>query len=135
MVWAPGQSGNPAGRKKGSRNHATRIAQELLDGEAEALARKVIEQALQGDVTCLRVCLERLVAPRRDSPIQVSLPRAKAASDLPGVLSRITQLVATGELTPSEGRELAGIVEAHRKAIEIAELEERIERLERRNDE
>ena len=33
----------------------------LLDGEARALTRKAIERALAGDVTALRLCLERIV--------------------------------------------------------------------------
>ena len=59
-----GQSGNPAGRPVGSRNAATELAQALLDGEADALIRKCVEMALDGDRTAMKLCLERLV-PRR----------------------------------------------------------------------
>jgi hypothetical protein len=52
-----GRSGNPDGRPKGSRNKTTVIAQALLEGEAEALVRKVVQLALEGDLTCLRICL------------------------------------------------------------------------------
>lgn len=55
-----GVSGNPAGRKAGTRNRATMAAEALLDGEAEALTRKAVELALQGDTVALRLCLERL---------------------------------------------------------------------------
>src|SRR5438477_6015095 len=41
-----GQSGNPAGRPRGSSNRATRAAEMLLDGEAAALTRKAVELAL-----------------------------------------------------------------------------------------
>ena len=41
-----GQSGNPAGRPIGARNAATQLAEALLDGEAEALTRKLVELAL-----------------------------------------------------------------------------------------
>ena len=34
-----GESGNPAGRRRGSRNRKTLIAELLLEGEADALAR------------------------------------------------------------------------------------------------
>jgi hypothetical protein len=37
-----------------------------LDGEAEALTRKAIERALEGDTTALRLCLDRLLPPRKD---------------------------------------------------------------------
>jgi hypothetical protein len=39
---------------------ATMVAEALLDGEAEAITRKVIEKALEGDATALRLCLEGL---------------------------------------------------------------------------
>ena len=52
-----GRLGNPDGRPKGSRNKTTLIAQSLLEGEAEALVRKVVQLALEGDLTCLRICL------------------------------------------------------------------------------
>ena len=43
-----GQSGNPKGRRTGVRNKATEAAEQFLDGEAEALARRAVELALEG---------------------------------------------------------------------------------------
>ena len=40
--------------------------EELLDGEAEALTRKAIDKALEGDMAALRMCLDRLLPPRRN---------------------------------------------------------------------
>ena len=64
-AWQIGQSGNPAGRPPGSRNPATLAAEVLLEGEAEALTRRAIERAMEGDVTALRLCLERVLPARR----------------------------------------------------------------------
>lgn len=58
-----GQSGNPSGRPRGARNKTTRAVEALLDGEAEALTRKAIERALEGDTTALCLCLDRLLPP------------------------------------------------------------------------
>jgi hypothetical protein len=63
--FGAGQSGNPAGRPKGARNHTTRAVEALLDGEAEALTRKAIEMALDGDGPAMRLCLDRLCHPAR----------------------------------------------------------------------
>jgi hypothetical protein len=52
-MWLKGQSGNPNGRTRGSKNKATAMAMKLLDGESEELARKAIELAKGGDVMCL----------------------------------------------------------------------------------
>jgi hypothetical protein len=53
--FRPGASGNPRGRPNGARNRATVTAEALLDGEAEAISRKLIEKALEGDTTALRL--------------------------------------------------------------------------------
>jgi Family of unknown function (DUF5681) len=45
MPFEPGQSGNPAGKPKGTRNKTTLAVEALLDGEAETLTRKAIELA------------------------------------------------------------------------------------------
>ncbi len=63
--FAPGQSGNPNGRPKGARGKATMIAEALLDGEAEKLTRKAIEMAMAGSEPCLRLCMERILPPKR----------------------------------------------------------------------
>ena len=59
--FAKGQSGNPGGRRRGSRNKATLAAQMLLADEAEALTRKAVKLALDGDPTALRLCVERIL--------------------------------------------------------------------------
>ena len=61
-----GQSGNPKGRPKGSRNKTTLLAESLLEGDADAIMRKLLEKAKEGDLTALRICLDRLLPPRWD---------------------------------------------------------------------
>ena len=60
-LFKPGQSGNPKGRPKGALNKTTRAAMVLLENEAEDLTRKLVELAKGGDITALRLCLERLI--------------------------------------------------------------------------
>jgi hypothetical protein len=87
--FKPGQSGNPGGRPKGSLNKATLAAQALLEGEAEALTRKVVELAKSGNPMALRLCLERLLPLRKDRPITFALPLLEGAEDLPQALKAI----------------------------------------------
>lgn len=128
--WKPGQSGNPRGRAEGSRNKATLAALELLDGEAEALSRKAVELALEGDTTALRLCLERIAPPRKDAPVSFELPEMQTAGDALAAINAIVQAVANGDLTPAEASGLAGLVEAFRKTAEVEDLEKRVARLE-----
>ena len=41
----------------------------LLDNESDGLTRKAIELAKNGDLQALRLCLERILPPRKDRPV------------------------------------------------------------------
>ncbi|CAM4483404.1 MAG: hypothetical protein LEGION0403_FIIPPAGN_02865 [Legionella sp.] len=60
MTFKAGQSGNPGGRRKGALNKRTELAK-MLEPHAEGLVKKLIELALNGDATALRLCIERLI--------------------------------------------------------------------------
>jgi hypothetical protein len=105
-----GQSGNPAGRPMGSRNAATQLAEALLDGEAEALTRALIDRALEGDPAMLRLAVERIV-PRRARTHAIALPEIKSAADLTAAIDAIARAAAEGAITPFDAAELARMVE------------------------
>ena len=130
-TWKKGQSGNPKGRPKGSRNKASIAADQLLDNEAEAITRKAIELAIAGDTTALRLCLERLCPPRKERPISIALPEMNSAADAVKASGAILDAVANGELTGGEGQTLASIIEVHRRVLETEDIERRIVDLER----
>jgi len=128
--FVSGSSGNPKGRPKGSRNRATLAAQGLLDGEASKLARKAVELALAGDTAALRLCLERVLPPCKDSPIAIALPAMRSTRDAVTASAALVEAVATGQLSPTQGATVSRLLEAHRKAIEIEELEGRLAEVE-----
>lgn len=130
VPFKPGQSGNPAGKPKGTRHKTTLAIEALLDGQATALTQKAIELALEGDMTALRLCMDRLAPIRRDRPVTFDLPRIETADDLPMATQAIMEAVASGELTPSEAAELGKLVDAHAKAIEVTDLHRRLSALE-----
>jgi len=121
--------GNP-GRPKGARNKATQAALALLEGEAEALTRKAVETALEGDTTALRLCLERIAPPRKDAPVAFTLPSMQSARDAAQAAGAVLAAVADGELTPTEGAHVMALVEAYRRTLETTELEARLAALE-----
>ena len=51
------------------------------DGELDALVRKLIEKAKAGDIAALRLCLDRLLPPRRDRLVTFALPKVESAKD------------------------------------------------------
>ena len=128
-----GQSGHPAGRPPGARNRGAQFAEALLGQEAEALTRKAVELALGGDPSALRLCLERLVAPRRERTVRLPLPDMRDAVGLADAMAVVSAAVAEGGITPSEASELGKLVDTFRKAIETADFERRLQRVEAAN--
>src|SRR5215470_5330717 len=102
MQFQKGQSGNPAGRPRGSRNKTTVLLQNLLEGEAEEIARKAIEMAKAGDIGAIRVCMDRLASIRRKDPVAFELPPVDKASDSVKALAAVVAAVAAGDVTTSE---------------------------------
>src|SRR5258705_12368991 len=90
-----GQSGNLNGRTKGSRNAATLALESLLDGEAEALTRKAVELALAGDIAALRLCLDRILPPRKDRPVSIEMPTINNAIDARAASAALLAAVAS----------------------------------------
>jgi len=125
-------AGNP-GKPKGTRHKATVATLALLDGEADRLTRKAVEMALTGDVTALRLCLERIVPPRKDAPVTFPLPAMQSAGDAAKAAGAVLEAVAEGDLTPIEGAHVMGLVDAYRRTLEAMELEARIAALEGRS--
>jgi Family of unknown function (DUF5681) len=129
--FKPGQSGNPDGRPKGSRNVTTVALETLLDGQAAALTQKAIDLALAGDMAALRLCLDRILPPRKDRPVTFDFPAINTAAEAATTMSAILGAVAAGEITPAEASEIAKLVDSYVRAVEATELAARIERLEK----
>ena len=127
--FAKGNRGPPAG----ARHRATVAAEALLDGEAEALTRKAIEKAEEGDAAALRLCLERILPPRKERPIRLALPALTSATDATNALAMVAEKVAEGELTPDEGVGVNTVINHYLKAVEITDLERRLKALEDRS--
>ena len=133
-----GQSGNPNGRAKGSRNRATMLVEQIfderlfgVDRKADAIISKVIEQAANGDTACIRLCFDRFAPARKDRPVYFALPKMQEVKDAVHASAVIVDAVAAGELTPSEATDLGKLVESYARALQGAEFEERLSKLEK----
>jgi hypothetical protein len=125
----PFAAGNP-GRPKGARHKATLAAEAMLDGEAEGLTRKVLEMALAGDTVALRLCLERVLPPRRERPVRFRLPALQSPADASSAMAAIAAAVADASLTPGEAGELSKLIDAYVRAVEVTEFDQRLRALE-----
>ena len=133
-----GQSGNPTGRPRGSRNKATLLADQIFDEKlfgddkkAVAIISKTIALAEGGDTTCIRLCLDRIAPVRKDRPVCFELPNMREAKDAVNASAAIVGAVAAGDLTPSAAAELSKLVDGYARSLQAAEFEERITKLEK----
>ncbi len=132
--WKAGQSGNPRGRPQGSRNKASLAVENLFLSEKEALSEKCIELALAGNLPALKIAVDRICPPRKDTPIKVKLPRVDTIEDACQLTAALLDMVATGELTPTQGELLSRMVEKHTKNLQLNDLEARLLQLEEKLD-
>lgn len=129
--FARGQSGNPAGKIKGTLNKRTQLAK-LLEPHATELINKAVELAKNGDVNALRLCIERLLPKVKSEAISMPLSNSDFTKTkaLLAFGAEIIRAVTNQELTPEQGKTLVEIIEAQRKNIETEELSNRIDEIE-----
>jgi hypothetical protein len=130
MPFEKGESGNPAGRAPGSRNRATLLMESLMADDAEAIGRKAVAMAKEGDLAAIRLCVDRLAPKRKGTPVPFELPPLEKPADGAAAAAKIAAGVASGELTPSEAAELANVVDVYVRAVDSKDFDERLTALE-----
>ncbi|MEN6630776.1 MAG: DUF5681 domain-containing protein [Sulfuricella sp.] len=128
--WKKGTSGNPRGRPKGSRNKATLLAIAAMEGELSDVVRVVINAAKGGDMVAARLVVDKLIPATRELPISIKLPAISTVEDCATAQARVLAAVAAGDLLPSEGEALAGLIEQQRRSLETSQLAERLATIE-----
>ena len=131
------KSRNPkgAGRKPGSVSAATLAIRKLASGHAEAAIKALIEVMSDSElppaarVSAANALLDRgygkpsnIVAVDFDPPLSKQEPT--------DALAAITDKITAGELPIAEGAKLSSMVETRMRAIELAELDNRLKALE-----
>jgi hypothetical protein len=116
-------SGNPAGKRPGTRNCKTVLAEALRDGEDTAVARVVIDKALAGDTVAARFLLGLLSPKPRGRAITLDLPEGARAGDVVAAFAAM----AAGEITPDEALVVTRVLDGRRRALQALALERRLE--------
>jgi hypothetical protein len=125
----PFPKGN-SGRKPGSRNRATRIAAELLDGQAEELMQTAIEIALSGDVTMLKLLVSRILP--KEAAVHIDFPARDGDVDPIDAMGTIIDAAGNGLIPPSQAASLASIVTTYVRIVDHTEMMGRFEAIEKR---
>lgn len=128
--FQPGQSGNPAGKPPGTLHRATQAVQVMLEGEAEALTRKAVEMALEGDITALKLCLDRIAPACKPSarPVILDMPPPNNLTD---TARAFVAAAARGDIPPDIAAQLVSAVASVARVEEIEQVKHRVEALER----
>lgn len=126
--WLPGQSGNPAGRPKGSKNRKTLLVEEF-EKEGSAIARVVIAAALEGDMQAANIALQRISPPLRARAEKVTF---ELTPDAPLHLqaNQVLAAVAEGSIDPETGKLLIDCIQAVAGVRAVDDLEARLLALE-----
>jgi hypothetical protein len=118
-----GQSGNPAGRPPGSRNRATSMVQNLLEGAAENIAKRAAQLAEEGNVAAIRICMNRLSPVGQHNPVAFELPPIHSPQDCLRATSAILTGIASGDIAPAAALQIARLIDVHLRAISTNDLE------------
>lgn len=129
--WKPGQSGNPAGRPKGTINASTRLRR-LID--VEPILKSLQTAAEKGDTQAARTLLERALPVYRVTAQPVELPGLQDAATLTDKAQAVLAAVADGTLAPDLGASLVAAVGQIAKVAELDELARRVAALEGKHE-
>jgi hypothetical protein len=108
--FVKGQSGNPAGRPPRKRQVAA-VAEYLIGRKTIVLTEKLIDLALAGDKTALRMCLDRIAPPRREPPAWLPLPPVEHRSDARAAMAAVVDAAAAGAITSAQAAALARMLD------------------------
>jgi Family of unknown function (DUF5681) len=126
-----GHSGNPKGKPKGARNKSTLAAEALLEGSLDKICKRVEEEALNGNMQAAKMILDRFIPVRKDRVIKIDLPMINTYKDVLLAIGSVVNGVGNGTISPSEGESLSRTIDIYSKALEINQLEHRLDELER----
>jgi hypothetical protein len=76
------------------------------------------------------MCLDRIIAPRRERPIQLGIPPIRSASDIAAAMGAIVKAAAQGTITPDDAFKLSQMVDTFVRAIDTSDFDRRLQILE-----
>lgn len=126
MKFSKGQSGNPAGRPKGT-SKADKLRQ-AIENDLNDIIAAMVAAAREGDVSAAKLLLDRTIPTIKPMDTPVVLPLGDGLAESGYV---ILSAIGAGQLTPDQGTKLLQGLGAAARIEEIAELKDRLESIER----
>ena len=82
---------NPNGRPKGSMNKFTALSRELMSTKGPEIVQKVVDLALEGDRTCLKMCMDRIIPTTKEVEFRSSEDRGNVIINVGGLTEKIIE--------------------------------------------
>ena len=96
---------NPNGRPKGSMNKFTALSRELMSTKGPEIVQKVVDLALEGDRTCLKMCMDRIIPTTKAVEFRTSEDRGNVIINVGGLEAKKVEIEERDkkELTYEDG--------------------------------
>lgn len=95
----------------------------LLSQHSNTIVEKLVESALAGDPTALRLCMERIIPRSKvENIIEFSMPNGciDSGENILEIINSITNAVASGEMTIDEANKFNSFLRQQRRMIDDA---------------
>jgi hypothetical protein len=98
--------------------------------DLEMIRDAVIKRAKEGDGQAAKLIFDRCWPAPKSRNVQFDLPAIETVADIPKATGAVLKALASGILSFEEAAAVADIIERHRKALELVEVEGRLSRAE-----
>ena len=109
-----GISGNKNGRPKGTSKDS--VFREMFEKNSQAICEKIIEKALEGDPTSLKMCLDRILPTYK--PVEPVLDLAEITGSLSEKSEKLMSLFLQGSIPSSAVPEAIALFKKHDELVE-----------------
>lgn len=127
------------GRSVGSRNKTTIALEESFDVDADKMISLIKEKALSGDVSCLKLWLDRVLPPRKERVRSYNMLPVASEDDIVPSERDILNALGKGEVTISEAESLFSMLHKHMDTVikydhgkKVLEIEEKTKEMQRK---
>lgn len=127
-LYKPGQSGNPAGKKKGTKHESTRL-REMFRTRSTELFNTAINLALDGDVAMIRLCIDKILPSMKPVTETIEAPLSSEGT-LAEQAATLYRQAASGEVSLDVAVQLMNVLQGRIKIDEFSTIEARLAALE-----
>jgi hypothetical protein len=98
------------------------LLDKMMQHEAKDIGKVAIERARGGDMTAIKILLDRLSPVPRGRFLRFQAPKIENPADLAPFTASVLQALANGELTAAEAADIMSVVAVHLQALQTSGL-------------